>query len=105
MSKKERGYVMRKRGKVVNWDFELRRELSVLLKEGFNLSQVVSYWNEIKGFSPTIATLQNEVRKGLTEEEFEKKFYLKYDIFKVYRNLLGDDAIEFIARSYSEQGK
>lgn len=84
------------------WDYCKRVELQGLLKIGYNLTQVEKIWKDEYGYSPTLVSISREVRKGLSEDDYQKRLYLNYDIYTVYMNVLGEDACNFI-RNYKLQ--
>ena len=82
--------------KIEKWDLDKRIAFQSLLRQGYSLRQIFNMWMEVHGNSPTISTLSREVALGLTEEEYQNKQYVKYDIIKVYEKLIGADAVEYI---------
>lgn len=80
------------------WDFEKRLDFQSLLQQGYTLPKVISIWKEsgIYDITPSMTSLSKEIRLGLTEEERKNKQYVKYDIMRVYKNLVGDKAFEYI---------
>lgn len=80
------------------WSFSKRVELQGLLKLGYSLNQVVEMWKDQYGYSPTYVSIKNEVKKGLSEDDYKMRLYLNYDVYTVYLNLLGEDVVNFIKK-------
>ena len=63
-----------------NWDrrkfftLEKRQELEFLLQEGCRVREIS------KKFGICTATLYTELKKGMTEEDYEKGRYIKYSV-------------------------
>lgn len=79
-----------------SWNLSKRINFQSLLKQGYSLAKVYDIWTEMHGESLSVASLGKEVALGLTPEEYKNKQYVRYDIMKVYKNLLGEDAVEYI---------
>ncbi|WP_411328678.1 hypothetical protein [Anaerofustis stercorihominis] len=78
------------------WDYWKRIELQGLLRLGYSLTQVEKIWKNDYGYSPTIVSISKEVKRGLSEDDYQKRLYLNYDVYTVYVNVIGEDAVNFI---------
>lgn len=89
---------MNKGQKIWRWDLEKRIRFQTMLQQGYTLTTIQSIWkeNNIYSESPTISALSKEVRLGLTDEEAESKRYVKYDVVKAYRNILGEGTLDWL---------
>lgn len=78
---------------------ENRRRLEFLLKEGFSVTDICNQ------FGITRASIYTELKKGLSEEEYKRKQYIKYTpieaIESEIKTYIGKDALACIKEKYS----
>lgn len=64
----------------IKWNTELREGLKFLIENGFTIKKIIEEMNM------SYPTLNAEIKRGLTLEEYENKQYLKYDILRATTN-------------------
>jgi len=64
------------------WTQEDRNVLECLVREGYPISKIVEHLDASR------ATIYNELRRGLTEEEYKNHQYVKYSAEKSIENSL-----------------
>ena len=69
---------MKKR--TAKWDMQKRKNLESLLKEGYKVP-VIARMLELSS-----ATVYNEIKRGLSKEEYESGRYIKYTAERVIEN-------------------
>ncbi len=68
-----------------NWTLEKRQQLEHLLAEGFNVNRI----RELVGGSA--ATILKEIKRGVSEEEYNQKRFVKYSFKQaIYTEVLED---------------
>lgn len=95
---------MMKRKTGWKWDFEKRIDFQSLLKQGYNLSKIRDIWAEYNSYDvlPSLQSMSREVKMGLDEDEKENSQFVKYDLIKVYKNLIGENAVKYIMKHGDE---
>ncbi len=98
---------MNKGQKIWKWNLEKRIAFQGLLKQGYSLPAIQSIWKEEKMFSesPSISALSKEVRLGLTEEQAKMKRYVKYDVVRAYKNILGKGTLEWLVTQVGNENQ
>lgn len=91
---------MRKQGKVKNFDIEKRKKLEFLLKEGFNIKTIAENINVSR------QSIYRELKKGLTDEEYEYGRFIKYcpqkAIESEVKSFIGKESLELLKEYYKE---
>lgn len=76
------------------WSIEMREQLKFVLGEGLLPAHI------IKDFGISRVTLLKELKRGLSEEEYRERRYIKYLPVKALKTeiteLFGEDVIEYI---------
>ena len=84
-----------------DWTLEKRQQLEHLLAEGFNVNQV----RELVGGSA--ATILKEIRRGVSEEEYDQKRFVKYSfkqaIYKEVLENIGKEQLDILLTEYKER--
>ena len=88
------------RRKKIEWDLTKRIALQKYLRQGYTLSNICEMWAEAGDeYRMSPVTLSREVKLGLSAKESAEKRFIKYDICRVYENLIGVDAVEYIQKN------
>ena len=84
----------------VKWNYSMRNQLQLLLEEGFTLRRIAD------SFGVSYTNLKKELSRGLSEEEFKEKRYIKYSleeaVMKEFKNTFDEESREII---YKARGK
>lgn len=82
------------------FNLENRKRLEFLLKEGFSVKDICEQ------FGITRASIYTELKKGLNEEEYKRKQYIKYTPLKAIESeigiYIGKDALVYIKENYTD---
>ncbi|MDD6920501.1 MAG: hypothetical protein PUI85_04745 [Eubacteriales bacterium] len=78
------------------WTLEQREDLSFFLKEGYSVNQIAKIYKETEvRKTVSVPFLLKEIKKGLTEDEYENARYVKYRPLRAlvhdYQNLFGEE--------------
>lgn len=84
----------------IKWNTELREGLKFLIENGFTIKKIMEEMNM------SYPTLNAEIKRGLTQEEYENKQYLKYDIVRATTNYaalqIGIEELKLILSNYEK---
>ena len=61
-------------GRAIDWSIKDRKRLQVLCREGFTIARIVEV------FDVSRIVINKELQRGLTEEEWSERRYVKYSI-------------------------
>lgn len=64
----------------LKWNIELREELKFLIEQGFTIKKIM------EDLDMSYPTLNSEIKRGLTKEEYKNKQYLRYNIVRATTN-------------------
>lgn len=81
------------------WNLEKRLTLKKYLQQGFNITNIYKQWSKLSNDYSEFnkKDISAEIKRGLTEEEIKSRQYIKYNIYKVYEELIGADAVQYIS--------
>jgi len=81
-------------GRAIDWSIKDRKRLQVLCREGFTIARIVEV------FDVSRVVINKELQRGLTEEEWNERRYVKYSIKKAIlseaKEKLGKEKFEYL---------
>lgn len=90
--------------KSFKWTLEKRKMLKQYLEDGYSQKKVCTLLRAFEEFENlTEVKLNIEVKKGLSEEDQKDRRFSKYSIVKVYENIIGADAIEYLRQEFKNE--
>ncbi|MBS6799138.1 MAG: hypothetical protein KH297_04570 [Firmicutes bacterium] len=87
----------------VKWDYNMRNKLQLLLEEGFTLRRIAD------SFGVSYPNLKKEVLRGLSDEEYREKRYIKYSleeaIMEEFKSTFDEESREIIYRARGKKNE
>ena len=81
-------------GRAIDWSIKDRERLQVLCREGFTIARIVEV------FDVSRVVINKELQRGLTEEEWSERRYVKYSIKNAIlseaKEKLGEEKFEYL---------
>lgn len=81
-------------GRAIDWSIKDRKRLQVLCREGFTIAKILEI------FEVSRVVINKELQRGLTEEEWSERRYVKYSIKKAIlseaKEKLGEEKFEYL---------
>lgn len=81
-------------GRAIDWSIKDRERLQALCREGYTIARIVEV------FDVSRVVINKELQRGLTEEEWRERRYVKYSIKKAIlseaKEKLGEEKFEYL---------
>jgi len=81
-------------GRAIDWSIKDRERLQILCREGFTIARIVEV------FDVSRVVINKELQRGLTEEEWSERRYVKYSIKNAIlseaKEKLGEEKFEYL---------
>lgn len=81
-------------GRAIDWSIKDRKRLQVLCREGFTIAKILEI------FEVSRVVINKELQRGLTEEEWSERRYVKYSIKKAIiseaKEKLGKEKFDYL---------
>ena len=87
------------------WTLAERLELAKLLKAGLSPRRVADTLKEYDAKAKSYPSILAEIAKGLTPEQRERQQYVQYNVYRAYKEMLGDDLIEYICQQRNKENE
>ena len=82
------------------WNLSMRLALQAYLRQGYSMTTILEEFHRIGGEYEKLSfnLISKEVKLGLTESQIKDRRYVKYDVARVYENLIGKDAADYLRK-------